>query len=251
MKFLKFLFIILTFSNVQAQNYQISKAVKDEFGCIYRSDTSRKVIYLVFTAHDFIDGKETIIQTLNKNKVKASFFFTGDFYRKYPEIIKKLMKDNHYLGAHSNKHLLYCDWNKRDSMLVSDNELVDDLRANYLEMKKLGINRNKAKYYIPPYEWYNAHVVKLCKDEGITVVNFSPGTSSNADYTTPTMKNYKSSSEILDKIYHYEKTKPNGLNGFHLLVHFGTDAERTDKLYYYLDEIIRHFTKLGYSFNRF
>jgi len=245
------LLTIIALINIKAQKYDISKALKDDFGCIYRADTSKKVIYLVFTAHDFTDGKDLILQTLKRNKVKAAFFFTGDFYRNFPDIIEKLKKDGHYIGAHSNKHLLYCDWTKRDSMLVTDIELIDDLNANYQEMKKLGIHKKNAKYYIPPFEWYNAHVVKLCKDEGITVVNFSPGTSSNADYTTPLMNNYKSSSEILEKIYQYEKTKPNGLNGFHLLIHFGTDSSRTDKLYYHLDELIRHLRNLGYEFGRF
>lgn len=245
------IFIALTFLDAQAQKYDISKANKDEFGCFYRADTSKKVIYLVFTAHDFTDGKDTIIQTLNRNKIKASFFFTGDFYRNYPQIVKELRKDKHYLGAHSNKHLLYCDWNKRDSLLVSDKELVEDLKSNYQEMSNLGIRKNKAKFFMPPFEWYNSHVVKLVKEEGITLVNFSPGTSSNADYTTPYMKNYRSSNEILGKIYQYEKEKPNGLNGFHLLIHFGTDPERMDKLYNNLDEIIKHLKERGYSFGKF
>jgi len=38
------------------------------------------------------------------------------------------------------------------------------------------------------------------------------------------------------------------LNGFILLVHFGTDERRTDKLYNRLDEIITELKRRGYSF---
>ncbi|MFZ4621856.1 MAG: glycoside hydrolase family 9 protein, partial [Bacteroidota bacterium] len=50
-------------------------------GGIIRMDTTKKEIYLVFTGHEFADGSETITSVLSKHKIKASFFFTGDFYR--------------------------------------------------------------------------------------------------------------------------------------------------------------------------
>ncbi|MFN8256359.1 MAG: polysaccharide deacetylase family protein [Bacteroidales bacterium] len=234
----------------QAQYIAHNAGLKDECGAIFRADTNSKVIYLMFTAHDFADGKDSIIPILERNKVKASFFFTGDFYRHFPDIIARLKANGHYLGAHSNKHLLYCDWIHRDSMLVSDEEIIKDLRANYHEMRKFGIKKKDAVYFMPPYEWYNRHVVKLIESKGFTVVNFTPGTSSNADYTTPEMANYQDSKTILQKIYDYELNQPNGLNGFHLLIHFGCDAARTDKLYFYLDELIRNLKIKGYHFDR-
>ena len=44
-------------------------------------DTTKRDIYLCFTAHDFSDGFGTITKTLNQHKIKASFFLTGDFCR--------------------------------------------------------------------------------------------------------------------------------------------------------------------------
>jgi hypothetical protein len=46
----------------------------------------------------------------------------------------------------------------------------------------------------------------------------------------------------------YEALKPNGLNGFLLLTHVGTDARRTDKFYQRLDELITTLKKRGYRF---
>ena len=69
-----------------------------------------------------------------------------------------------------------------------------------------------------------------------------------ADYTTPDMKNYMSSQKIIDHLYEFEKQ--NSLNGSIILIHPGTHASRTDKLYLRLDEIIKTLKKKGYSFGR-
>ena len=110
-------------------------------GAIIRTDKRKKEIHLVFTGHEFADGIETVRKTLNKHNIKAAFFFTGDFYRnpKFKKIIEELKNDGDYLGAHSNKHLLYASWENRDSTLVTKEEFLNDLKANYLEMKKFGI----------------------------------------------------------------------------------------------------------------
>jgi hypothetical protein len=55
----------------------------------------------------------------------------------------------------------------------------------------------------------------------------------------------------MDKIFRFEKSNSYGLNGFHLLIHFGCDPARIDKLYYYLDELILDLLNKGYTFRRF
>lgn len=182
--------------------------------------------------------------------MKASFFLTGNFYRnhKFRSVIRTLKRENHYLGAHSDRHLLYCDWSNRDSLLVTRDEFVRDLRANYLEMEKFGIAKADAPYYLPPYEWYNDTIASWTSAEGLTLINFSPGTISHADYTTPEMKNYRSSEVILKSISDYEAAK--GMNGFILLIHIGTDPARTDKFYHHLDALMDVLKRKGYRFVR-
>ena len=51
------------------------------------------------------------------------------------------------MGSHSDRHLLYCDWTKRDSLLVSRKEFTVDLDKSYAEMEKFGIKRTDAGYY--------------------------------------------------------------------------------------------------------
>jgi len=228
----------------------------DIFPCIHggivRGDPTQRELSIVFTGGDYAEGGEHISKVLKCQQVWATFFFTGDFYRNpdFNSIILSLKKDGHYLGAHSDKHLLYCDWENRDSLLVTKTEFLLDLKANYKEMEKFGIVEKEAKLFMPPYEWYNDSISRWTKEAGFQLINFTQGTRSNADYTTPDMTSYQSSDEIYKSIVQYEKTSPSGLNGFILLIHIGTAPERTDKFYNRLEELILWLKNKGYKLKR-
>jgi peptidoglycan/xylan/chitin deacetylase (PgdA/CDA1 family) len=115
-------------------------------------------------------------------------------------------------------------------------------------MNEYGIAKKDAYVFMPPYEWYNNQISEWCEEMGVFLVNYTAGTRSNADYTTPDMDNYVSSDEILRSIFEYEKKSSNGMNGFILLIHIGTSPKRDDKLYHHLDGIIEKLLGRGYSF---
>ena len=208
---------------------------------------------MVSTGDGFADGGKYIAKVLKKENIHASFFLTGNFYRnkKFKKIIKDLKKNGNYLGSHSDKHLLYCDWEKRDSLLVTKKEFTEDLQNAYKELERWGIEKNEAHYFLPPYEWYNDSISKWTNEMGLQLVDFTPGTRSNADYTYPEMGNkYVSSDSVYNSIVHYEIKSSNGLNGFILLVHIGTDPRRTDKFYKRLPGLIDELKGRGYEFVR-
>lgn len=225
----------------------------DPFGAIVRGDTTKKEIALVFTGDEFADGGPVIRKTLRERRVPASFFLTGRFYRnpQFRRLIRGLRADGHYLGAHSDEHLLYCDWEKRDSLLVTEDQFRTDLENNYKRMRRFGVRKQDAPFFLPPYEWYNAQIARWTADAGRTLVNFTHGTRSTADYTYPEMgKSYRGSDEIYRSVMEHERVSPHGLNGFILLVHIGTDPRRTDKFYDRLDRLIGELEGKGYTFRR-
>jgi endoglucanase len=220
-----------------------------DHGAITRGDTGKKKLALVFTGDEYGDGLGFIARTLQQQNVKASFFLTGRFYRNdmYRAMIWHLKMKGHYFGPHSDKHLLYCDWGRRDSLLVTKQQFMDDLTNNYEAMRAYGISKKEARYFLPPFEWYNDSIAAWTEQQGMQLVNFTPGTYSNADYTTPGMKNYRSSANILDSIITYEQRKPAGLNGFILLLHVGAHPDRTDKFYHQLPRLISYLRQNKYE----
>jgi endoglucanase len=240
--------------NVSSLNQIVAKKPFTlSYGAIIRGDTTEKKIALVFTGDEFGDGGGFISETLQKENIKASFFLTGNFYRnkEFRPVIKELLKNGNYLGSHSDRHLLYCDWTKRDSMLVTKKEFSYDLETSFSEMEKFGIRKADARYFLPPYEWYNDSIGLWTERAGLQLVNFTGGTRSNADYTYPGMGNqYVDSRAIYDSIVTFEQQSASSLNGFILLIHIGTDPRRTDKFYLYLPRLVGELKQKGYQFVR-
>ncbi len=203
----------------------------------------------MFSAHDRAEGAEYIRRVLKKNRIPGHFFLTGAFLRnpKFRKLIKDLKRDGHYIGSHSDQHLLYCDWTHRDSLLVSKEDFNTDLQASYQALAAFGIR--KAPWFLPPYEWYNQKIVAWGKEKGLQVINFTPGTGTNADYTWPGLPNYRSSDTLLVRLFRYDDQ--HSLKGAFLLIHPGTDPRRTDKFYHLLDStILPTLRKRGYRFGR-
>ncbi len=224
------------------------ETVKDKYGAVIRIEPQKKNIYLVFTADSMFQGGTKILNTLKKEKIKGSFFLTGNCLRmeEHKELIRSIIKQGHYVGGHSDRHLLYAPWENRDSLLVTREQIADDLTDNAIELEEFGIEVSDSRWFLPPYEYYNRECVDIISNMGYKVLNYTPGTATPADYATPSMKNYRSSQELIEKLYKYENTL--GLNGAILLIHPGVDSERNDKLYNRLGEIVQYLKKRGYSF---
>lgn len=161
-----------------------------------------------------------------------------------------MVAKGHYLGAHSDQHLLYCDWEKRDSLLVSRSQFRSDLENNYRAMAEFGIRQSDALLFLPPYEWYNNTIATWTREMGLTLINMTHGTLSHADYTLPGTEGYRSSKDIYNSILEYEAGSSNGLKGFIMLSHIGSSPERKDKFYLYLEDLITELKSRGYAFTR-
>ena len=242
------------FASLESRGNALKKApetVKDSYGAVVKVNPESKEIYLVFTADTEFNGAESVLNTLKKNKIKAGFFLTGNCLRKpeHKAIIERIISEGHYVGAHSDNHVLMADWGADRPTLMTPDSIITDIRRNFEALAAFGIDSKDALWYIPPYEHYNRENVALLNAYGLRTFNYTPGTGTPADYTTPSMKNYKSSQQLIDGLYAFEKEK--GLGGAIILIHPGISPERTDRLYERLGEIIRTLKKKGYTFGSF
>ena len=221
-------------------------------GAIVRGPVDRKQIALVFTGHEFAEGATTILDVLATRGMRGSFFLTGDFLRDPAKahLVHRMVKEGHYVGAHSDRHLLYAPWTGPKKPLVSREEFVKDLEGNYAQLARFGVTRESARYFLPPYEWYTTEIAEWTREMGLTLVNFTSGTRSNADYTEEGSAQFVSSDRILRSILEREEQDANGLNGFLLLLHVGAGPHRADKFHLKFDELAGRLVERGYSFVR-
>lgn len=221
-------------------------------GGITRGDKGRKAIALVFTGHEYAEGGTTILNELQGHRAKASFFLTGQFVGNpaLQPLVKRIAAEGHYFSVHSDRHLLYCSWDKSRQLLVSREKFCADLEANFARYDKLKLNAMPGNIFIPPFEHYNQQIVDWAGELGCVVINYTPGTRSNADYTSEAEQNFVSSQVIFDSILKREQTDPHGLNGFILLLHLGSGPGRADKFHHRFGELLDHLKVQGYKFAR-
>lgn len=221
-------------------------------GAIVRGPTQRRELSLVFTAHEFAEGAPALLDALARRGLRASFFLTGAFLRSEGNraIIRRIVRDGHYVGPHSDAHLLYAPWTGPKKTLVSRDEFTADLERNVQALGRFGVERGAVRVFLPPYEWYTADIARWSTALGMTLVNFTPGTRSNADYTEEGTPEFVSSDVILMSILQRERDDPHGLNGFVLLLHLGAGPGRTDKFHSRIDDLLEALVARGYAFVR-
>lgn len=224
--------------------------VMDHSGII-RGDMSEKKLALIFTGGDFGEGTLSILDALSQRRIKASFFFTGDYLRNrdHEKGIRRIIDEGHYLGPHSDSHPLYCPWEDRAKTLVTQEFFQKDLQKNIDELRALGaLGKGQPVYFIPPYEWFNEDQARWASAMGVVLFNFTPGSGSNRDWAPEGHKSFVPSRKIIDDILAYERRDAHGLNGFLLLLHVG--SERKDKTFPLVGELIDQLQRDGYEFER-
>lgn len=118
---------------------------------IYCVDTKEKKIALTFDTNWGSDNITEILDILDKNNVKATFFMLGVWIDKYPEETKEIYNRGHEIGNHSNNH--------PDFSHISKERIVQEVAVTDAKLTKLlGINTNIFRF---PSGSYNEEAVKI------------------------------------------------------------------------------------------
>jgi polysaccharide deacetylase family sporulation protein PdaB len=127
----------------------ITTATTDRIIPIYNVDRSKKVCSLSFDAAWGNEQTDNLLATLKEYKVKATFFLVGDWVKKYPDSVKKIAKDGHDIGNHSNTHAHLTQ--------MSESGIANDIKSCNEKIKKL--TGKSPTLFRPPYGDYNNSVV--------------------------------------------------------------------------------------------
>jgi len=223
-------------------------------GGIVRGPRDHKKIALEFTAAFYADGGKVVLDELRKRKIKASFFLAGNFYRtpEFKPLLARMIAEGHYVGPHSDRHLLYASWDDPPRLLVTKSEFKADLEDNLALLAKKGISRESARFFVPPFEHYTPEICDWARQEDMTLINYTTqGIRLPADYRADNDPEFATVDEMFGTVYKAEETDPHGLNGFFLLMHLGYGPNRTRELLYNrLGEFLDKLSSRGYSFVR-
>lgn len=184
---------------------------------IYSVETEDKMVALTFDCAWGADDIPDIINTLNKNDVKAAFFVVGDWVDKYPDAIKLLNESGMNIGNHSDSHAHVNN--------LSYNANIEDMKK--CNEKIQNITGKEVKLYRGPYGEYNNTVITAAESLNMKVIQWDVDT---LDYTGKTV------SEMSERI------KKKIRNGSIILMH--NDTKHTANG---LQQIIDTIKELGYE----
>lgn len=229
----------------------VPNSVRDNFNATVRMDTTEHAVFFVFSADSMFEGADTALRAMADRGIRASFFFTGNFLR-MPQnnpVLRRIIDEGHYVGPHSDGHILLADWKRNRPSLVDADSLKRDMHRNLAMLAAHGVDTSAVHTVMPPYEWCNASHVQAYADLGLLTVNPTPEIETYRDYTTPDMSEYRTAESLQKQLFDVDDSR--GLNGAIIIIHLGTQNARPDKLYNRLPAILDTLSSRGYSFDRF
>ena len=184
---------------------------------IYNVETDEKKVAFTMNCAWNADDIDSILETLEKNNVKITFFMVGEWIDKYQEAAKKIYEAGHEIANHSDTH--------KHVNNLSYEENVEEIKKANEKIKNITGKENIL--YRAPYGEYNNTVVKAAKENGYIPIQWNLDT---LDYTGLTGEEMW---KRLDK-----KLK----NGDIILSHNGT-VHTADSL----DMLIKNIKKKGFE----
>lgn len=191
----------------------------------YFMGSNSKVIYLTFDEGSNDTYLKEIVDILDKNGVKGTFFLCGQFLKDNKDLIVQMVSSGHSIGNHTNNHKSMPSLATRDNF----NEYLKEIQT--IENIFYDITgRQIDKIYRDPRGEWSYRDLQIIKDLGYQSFFYS---ADYYDYDEEVSKE-KALNELL-KRYH---------NGAIYLIH-----PKNKGNYLALDSFIKELKKKGYSFD--
>ena len=221
---------------------------------ITRGDRFSPKIALTFDGGAGNGGTEPILNYLEQKNVKCTMFLTGQHIKKYPNEIRRIIKDGHEVGNHTwgHPHLTTFEKNQDHNTVpeMTKKVLQEELqKTSDLFERVTGVKMRP--YWRAPYGEHNLEIRQWAAELGYSQIGWTLGNGESMDtfdWVADTTANiYKSSDAILKKILDFGRENEYGANGSIILMHLDTQRS-TDPVYNIIPALIDSFKTRGHEF---
>ena len=127
-----------------------------KYDAFYAEQTEEKHIYLTFDVGYENGNTASILDTLKKHNVSATFFVVGTYIESDPELVKRMAEEGHIVGNHTWHHP---DMSQIAAMDAFKKEL-EDVENTYLKVT----GEEMTKFYRPPQGKYSEANLKMAQE---------------------------------------------------------------------------------------
>jgi polysaccharide deacetylase family sporulation protein PdaB len=139
---------------------QVSDVVSGGPLAIAGTRTEQKVVALTFDHSWGNKFTPSILDTLQKNNVKVTFFIMGPWAQKYPEVAKRMVADGHEIASHGYRHENYGD--------MSPEWVREDIQKAHTLIKEVtGVDATLIR---PPNGHYGQKSLKATEELGYKTI---------------------------------------------------------------------------------
>lgn len=193
-----------------------------QFDAFYAEQTEEKRIYLTFDVGYENGNTASILDTLKKHNVSATFFVVGTYIESEPELVKRMTEEGHIVGNHTWHHP---DMSQIATMDAFKKELVD-VEDAYREVT----GEEMTKFYRPPQGKYSEANLQMARDLGYKTFFWSLAYVDWYDDNQPSRE--EAFEKLLGRIH----------PGAIVLLHSTSDTNAL-----ILDELIQKWEEMGYT----
>lgn len=141
---------------------------------IYCVDTDKKQVALSFDAAWGAEDSIRILDILDKYNIKVTFFMTGGWVEKYPDVVKEIQARGHDLGNHSENH--------KEMSKLSVEQNREEIQKVHDKVKEL--TGYEMFLFRPPYGDYDSELIRTVYDMGYYPIQWSVDSLDWKDYGT-------------------------------------------------------------------
>lgn len=127
---------------------------------IYRGNPNKKMISLMINVAWGNEYIELILNTLERENVKATFFLDGSWLKKYPDVAKQIQAGGHEMSNHAYTH-------PDMKMLSREAQYNQITKTESLLKSTLNV---KNKWFAPPSGSFNQATVQIAEEQGLKTV---------------------------------------------------------------------------------
>lgn len=211
-----------------------------------RGPTDRREVLVSFDAGSSDRGAREILNALREAGVKTTIFLTGEFIRRNPDLVRRIVADGHEVGNHTDTHphlTTYARDGRQATRPGVDRAFLTNELSRTAKLFQETTGKTLAPFWRAPFGEHNEEIRRWAAEAGYWHVGWTGGRAGldGLDWISdPRSPGYRSSARVVETLV--ERAENGGI----VLLHLGSDRE--DPVAPRIPSLLRGLASRGFRF---